>query len=751
MTKKNCLSIHLHSRFKNIFYPLAILFLLIPNLIISQVDSLPTPIKKNQKIGLVLSGGGAKGLAHIGVLKVIDSLGIKIDYIGGTSMGAIIGGLYASGYNAKQLDSIFTTLDADALIQDYVPRGSKSFFEKRNDELYAITLPFKKLKLETPNALSKGMYNYNLLSRLTYHVRHVRDFNRLPIPFFCMATDIETGEEIILNKGILAQAMVASGSIPSLFNPIEMNGRMLVDGGVKNNYPVENLRNLGVDYVIGVDVQDGLKTKDELKGVSTILLQISNFGTLEKMPEKIKKTDIYIKPDITGYTVLSFDQGKTIIKNGELAAKKELFKLINLKENIYKKPTLKIESDTIIVTNIYFNTTKNYTRSYLLGKLKVKPKSKISYKTLIDGIQNLNSTQNFSSIKYNFENNNLFIDLKENNVNTFLKFGIRYDDFLKSAALLNITQKKIASKNDLLSLDVILGDNFRYDLNYLIDNGFSWSFGLNSSFVTFNRNISTELNTSLFNNFNLNTINLDYSSFNNQAFIQTFISKKFLLNTGVEWQHLKLKSDNLSNNLSVLEDSNYLSFFGNLGHDSFNKKYFPTKGWFVKGNFKTFVYSSDYNKNFERFSMGKADMGIVVTPINKISFLIQAEGGFKIGRSNTPYFDFIFGGYGVREINNIRAFYGYNYLSIIGNSFVKALFNIDYEFYKKNHVNFSYNAANIGNFIFDSTQNWINKPSYTGFGVGYGLDTIIGPIELKYSWSPESRNSNFLVNVGFVF
>ena len=716
----------------------------------SYTSSAQDTIRK-PKIGLVLSGGGAKGLAHIGVLKVIDSLGIKIDYIGGTSMGAIVGGLYASGYNAKQLDSIFTTLDADTRIQDYVPRSSKSFFEKRNDELYALTLPFKKLKLETPNALSKGMYNYNLLSKLTFHVRHLRDFNRLPIPFFCMATDIETGEEVILNKGILAQAMVASGSIPSLFNPIEINGRMLVDGGVKNNYPVENLKAMGAEYIIGVDVQDGLKTKDELKGVSTILLQISNFGTLEKMPEKIKQTDIYIKPDITGYSVLSFDDGKTIIKNGENAAKKELFKLINLKKEIYHKPFLKTQSDTIVISNINFNVTKNYTRSYLLGKLKIKPKSKVSYKTLVDGIQNLNSTQNFSSIKYTFENNSLNIDLKENNVNTFLKFGIRYDDFLKSAALINITQKKIISKNDILSLDVILGDNFRYDLNYLIDNGFNWSFGLNSSFVTFNRNVSTEFNINLFNNINLNSINLDYSSINNQAFIQTLFSKKFTVSGGVEWQRLKIKTDNFSNDVGTIENSNYLSFFGNVSHDNFNKKFFPTKGWYVKSNFKTYVYSTDYTNTFERFSIAKADAGIVISPIKKISVLLQTEGGFKVGRSATPFFDFILGGNTVREINNFRPFYGYDYLSLLGNSYVKACSTIDFEFYKKNHLNFSYNAANVGNFIFDSTKDWINKPSYTGFAIGYGLDSILGPVELKYSWSPESRNSNFWVNVGFIF
>ncbi len=750
MNKKKYFYPIFNAKRQKTFFVWCFLLLTLPLITIGQTtNSVPNP--PGPKIGLVLSGGGAKGLAHIGVLKVIDSLGIKIDYIGGTSMGAIIGGLYASGYNAKQLDSIFTTLDADALIQDYVPRGSKSFFEKRNDELYAITLPFKKLKLETPNALSKGMYNYNLLSKLTFHVRHLRDFNRLPIPFFCMATDIETGEEIILNKGILAQAMVASGSIPSLFNPIEIEGRMLVDGGVKNNYPVENLKAMGADIIIGVDVQDGLKKKDELKGVSTILLQISNFGTLEKMPEKIKKTDIYIKPNITGFTVLSFDEGKTIIKNGENAAIKELYRLINLKDDVYQKPNLRVKSDTIAITNINFNVTKNYTRSYLLGKLKIKPKSKVTYKNLIDGIQNLNSTQNFSAIKYAFENNNLNIDLKENNVNTFLKFGIRYDDFLKSAALINITQKKIISKNDLLSLDIILGDNFRYDLNYLIDNGFYWSFGINSSFITFNRNVSTELSTSLFNNINLKTINLDYSSFNNQAFIQTLFSKRFTIGGGIEWQHLKIKTDNLANDIGKLEDSDYLSFFGSVTHDSFNKKYFPTKGWYLKGNFKTYVFSTDYTNSFDRFSIGKMDIGIVASPIKKWSVLIQAETGFKIGRSTTPFFDFILGGTTVREVNNFRPFYGYNYLTILGNSFIKASTTIDYEFYKKNHFNLSYNAANVGSFIFDATKKWIDKPSFTGFALGYGLDSIVGPIELKYSWSPESKNSYFWVNVGFIF
>jgi NTE family protein len=141
-------------------------------------------IKTRPKIGLVLSGGGAKGFAHIGVLKVLEQAGVKIDYIGGTSMGAVVGGLYATGYSATQIDSIFRTINFDNLLKDFTPRTSKNFYEKRNDELYAFVLPFNHFKIGVPEALSKGLYNYKMLSSLTKSVRHVRDFNQLKIPFF---------------------------------------------------------------------------------------------------------------------------------------------------------------------------------------------------------------------------------------------------------------------------------------------------------------------------------------------------------------------------------------------------------------------------------------------------------------------------------------------------------------------------------------------------------------------------------------
>ncbi len=208
----------------------------------------------DKKIGLVLSGGGAKGLAHIGALKVIEEAGVKIDYIGGTSMGAIVGALYASGYTADQLDSIFRATDFTNLIQDNLPRSAKTFYEKEDSERYALTLPFDGFKVSVPPAYSGGQNIYNELVRILYHVKDIDDFSQLPIPFVCIATDIETGKEVILNSGYLPEAVMASGALPSLFEPAIIDDKVLIDGGVVNNYPIEKVREMGADIIIGVDI-----------------------------------------------------------------------------------------------------------------------------------------------------------------------------------------------------------------------------------------------------------------------------------------------------------------------------------------------------------------------------------------------------------------------------------------------------------------------------------------------------------------
>ena len=750
---KNNVFTNRENKKSSLVYLLFVLFWFIPFTFFAQSKD----ATKRPKIGLVLSGGGAKGFAHIGVLKVIEAAGVKIDYIGGASMGAVVGGLYASGYNAKQIDSIFHQTNFDELMKDYTPRASKSFYEKRNDELYAISLPFNNFNIGVPIALSKGIYNYNLLAKLTHHVRHVRDFNQLSIPFVCVATDIETGKEVVLNKGYLPQALIASSAFPSLFSPVELNGQLLVDGGVSNNYPIEEVKKMGADIIIGVDVQDDLKGKESLKEATKILLQISSLQMIELMRDKIKKTDIYIKPDITQYTVISFEQGKQIIKNGEDAAFGVYEKLKKLgNPDIFKLNHKEKDQDSVAIKSIQINDLKDYTKAYIIGKLGIKEGKTISYEDLKKGFDKLNATQNFGTISYTFEKidsggDQLNVFLTENPNKTFLKFGLHYDGLYKSAVLLNITQKKSIFRNDVLLVDFGLGDNFRYNLDYYIDNGFYFSFGFKSRFNQFNRNISNDFNNgSLFSQAGINTLNIDFSDFTNQSYIQTIFAQKFLLGIGLEWKYLKIKSNTLEKSNQVFENSDYGSVFAYLKYDSLDNIFYPKKGWYFNSDIQSYLKSNNISNNFNRFTIIKSSAGIAKTFYKKIMIELQADAGLAIGEESTHFLDFVLGGYGFNTINNFKHFYGYDFISLSGDSYIKAAATLDLEFYKKNHINFSANFANVENKLFNK-NNWIATPKHSGYAFGYGLETILGPVEFKYSWSPELPKGYFWISVGFWF
>lgn len=719
-------------------------------------------VNDSTKIGLVLSGGGAKGFAHIGTLKVIDSLGIKVDYIAGTSMGAIIGSLYASGYSGKQLDSIFKSLNFDDVINDNLPREAKSFYEKRNADTYVISLPLNKFKVSLPSGISRGQNVYNLLSQLTLHVGEIKDFSKLPIPFFCMGTNVETGEAIQFESGNLAQVIQGSGAFPSLFQPVIIDDKVIIDGGVTNNYPIKKLKEKGMDIIIGVDVQDDLSTRKELKSADKILLQINNYRTINDMKEKSKITDIYIQPNIKDYTVISFDQGQDIVANGEKAAKEKLEELVTLvaPNRTNKQGIEPANTDKLFITAINFNGNKNYTRSYLLGKLKFKNKDTISYAQLVKGIDNIMATNNFDNFTYTLNKNDkgydLMADVRESKQKAFLKLAIHYDDLYKSAILLNYTHKHLLTANDVMSLDVVLGDNFRYDLDYFIDKGNHWSFGVNSRYNTFHRNVDADLllTDEQLRSFNINKIDSELQDLTNRIYVQTLFKKDFTFSIGAEHKYLKIASETLVVNPLddeiLFDNSNYLGFFGNLKLDTYDKGYFPTNGFYINGDFNWYVYSSDFNNNFSPFSIAKADLGYAFPINSKLSLNVKAQGGFKIGEDSNNSLNFAFGGYGRNFINNFYGFYGYDYVSISANSFVKTDVALDYEIFKKNHITLAANYANIENGLFKS-GNWFSLPDYSGYAIGYGVETFIGPVEAKYTFSPETKRGFWFFNVGFWF
>ena len=719
--------------------------------------------QERPKVGLVLSGGGAKGFAHIGVLKELEKANVQIDYIGGTSMGAIIGGMYAAGYSADQIEKLIRDIDFLSVIQDNVPREETPYFEKVFLGKTAVTLPVKKGNIGLPLGLSKGQNVLNLLTEILSPVDEISDFSKLPIPFFCVGTDIETGQEVILENGSLPLALRASGSFPTLLNPVEVKGRLIVDGGVANNFPVDIMREKGVDIIIGVNVQGTLLKRDELTSVASLLSQIVNFQMYRKSDEQIGNLDIHIHPDISEYTVVSFDDKEAILKEGDRKAKqfRSIFIEIAKKQGNQKIKKHVIKSKPrnkkFLIDRIILKGNKNYTQDYVLGKLRLKEGDSVSYHEISKKINALTATKNFQRVDYSleksFEGKKINIIVKENDIKTFLSLGIHYDNLYKTGVLLNYNHKKMFFKNDELSFDVVIGDNIRYDLEYLIDNGYLLSFGVASRFNSFNSEV-------LFNENNLNKINVSYSDFTNKAYFQTTFSKKTAFGAGIELKTLKVSSDTfLTNDEETLFDQSvYFNPFAFLHVDTHDKNALPTKGFSLSTKFRWFLLSNR-NESLDKFALGSVGfnqysqidgrLSFAKTFYDKLTFQFISEAGFTLGEEDSEIFDYRLGGYNQNYINNFIPFYGYSISSLSDQSFLKSEFHFRYKIFENHHLGVLANYARVSKNVLNRGE--LLNETKSGYAVGYSLETILGPIELKYAWSPDHNDRFLLFNLGFWF
>ena len=712
--------------------------------------------EKQPKVGLVLSGGGAKGFAHVGVLKEIDKAGIQIDYIGGTSMGAIIGALYAMGYSGIQIEEIVKETDFIGILRDQLPRSSSTFFEKEYGENTAITLPVNKGTISLPKAVSKGQNMLNLLTELFAPIQGITDFSKLQTPFFCIATNVETGGEVLLEKGSLPIAVRASGSFPTLLNPVELNNKLLIDGGVSNNFPIDIMRSKNMDIIIGVDAQGKLFEKDKLTSAISILNQIISYQMYAKNNEEKDKLDVYIHPEIYNYNVVDFGKKEEILKKGDEAGKKfsAIFKEIAARQkNKKEKKKLALDKRKYLISEISIAGFKNYTRAFVLGKLKIKENDSISRNEITKRIYLLSATKNYEQIQYDLKrkkDNTYKLDfiLKESNENASIKLGVHYDFLYKSGVLANYSQKRLLINNDLFSLDVILGDNPRYKLNYFVDNGFYISYGFRSNYNHFRANTRSKTIFPIASN--AKSINLKYTDFTNQFFLQTTFDRKFALGLGIEHKNIKASTETLiiNNQESVFDKSNYFNAFGYLKLDTYDDRNFPTKGYFADLNAKWYL-SSDYNSNFKPFLQAKGTLGFATTIADKFTFQHTTEAGFSFDNPTSNVFDFYLGGYNKNYINTFTSFYGYDFAELSNKSFVKSEFIFRYHFSDNHYALFIANYGRLDGNVFKDIE--IFKEVKSGYAIGYSWDTFIGPIELKYSWSPNNNKNYWLFNLGFWF
>ncbi|MFB3104447.1 MAG: patatin-like phospholipase family protein [Pseudomonadales bacterium] len=354
---------------------------------------------KRPKIGLVLGGGGARGAAHIGVIKRLEELNIPIDYVAGTSMGSLVGALYATGMNADELDRTIRSLEWADLFNDNVRRTDRPFRRKRDDDLSLFGPKFGVGRDSTllPRGAISGQKISFLFESLVHDRVQVDDFDDLPVPFRAVAADIATGRVVVLDSGNLALAMRASMSVPGVFDPVELNGHLLVDGGIVNNVPVDVVRTMGADRLIVVDVGSPLTPRDELNNLLSVLGQMTGMlirNNVEAQLATLKQGDLLIRPDLVNVTSTDFAKSSQAIDIGYRAADElsESLASFSVSAAEHQAHRLRIESCTAssnVIQFVRLNNQSRFSDSLILERLRIEEGRPLNADTLEEDIQQI--------------------------------------------------------------------------------------------------------------------------------------------------------------------------------------------------------------------------------------------------------------------------------------------------------------------------------------------------------------------------
>ena len=436
-----------------------------------------TPVK-TEKLGLVLSGGGAKGLAHIGVLKVLEEEGIEPQFITGTSMGSIIGGLYAIGYTAADLEKVAHDVPWLDYFHDDVSRNSQPIEAKEESERYQFSFPVVGGKIQFPKGFIQGAKMSMLLSQLTLSVHHIENFDDFFIPFRCVSTDLVTGEGYIFDKGFLPDAMVSSSCIPTVFEPRVVGDKTLIDGMFVRNLPVEDCINMGATKTIAIDVGAPLATLDELTSFVGVLGQTTSFGMVKSTEEQQEKADILIMPELKNMGSLDFSDIDALIDRGEKAARKMLPQIRALKKELNlqnQSPTKRVRNFSIPtelnITSIDFEGGEHSDIRTLRRLIKIKPPQLVTQKALTEKLMGVYASGFFTYVDYRLlpegEGYKLLVRTKESST-AHLKFGGHYDTNVNAAILVNASFKNVLLKGSHLSIDMRISETPGIFFDYLI-------------------------------------------------------------------------------------------------------------------------------------------------------------------------------------------------------------------------------------------------------------------------------------------
>ncbi|SHK11642.1 NTE family protein [Tangfeifania diversioriginum] len=703
---------------------------------------------KRPKVAVVLSGGGAKGFAHIGVLKILEEEGIPIDIIVGTSMGNLIGGIYSLGYNADEIEMLVTNQNWEQVLLDKIPREDLFFNDQILKQRYQLSLSFSDVKsIGLPQGIINGQNVLNIFCGLAANVPEKADFSKFPISFACVATDLETGEEVVMREGFLPTAMFSSMAIPGVFQAANHNNKLLVDGGAVNNFPADVAKQMGADIIIGVDIRGNLLPRDKLATMDGVISQMVNFLGQGKDSINNSYCDILIRPDITGYSVGSFsnEAADTLIRRGEKAAMQMKDQIRQLKEKYNLQPRhysrSLVNKTNWLITKINFPDNNFLNDDFLKNKLNLELPGNYSTNNIKNAINRLYGYGGFALVYYYLSDNptGKTLNLKltpQKKYSQHIGFKANTND--AAAVLLNTTRRNYEKAFNFLSLSTELSAN----------PGASFVAESNKGNIP---TLGTEIKTK-YQNYNifekrekLYNADLFYSSAS-LYFYKTFWNK---LNFGAGIKEEYFDGDIFTKNTNeqvFAEKINQLltNVYGYIRFDDMDNFYFPTKGTRINFKFSLYTDFADYKLSPEiLFKMNRV---IPVTPKTTLLCNIYSRIFFN---NNYPLIKTtLVGGESYSQyFNHHLPFVGLP-PAIIGDSNTGVgLVGLRIKMGKIHYLSLLYNLMVQGD---DLDQ--LDKFSFIGGGgFKYSMDTGIGPIDLGIGYSGYHEKPTFSANLGYWF
>lgn len=699
----------------------------------------------NPRIGLVLSGGGARGFAHIGVLKVLEEAGFSFDFIGGTSMGSIVGGLYASGYTAGEIESLTTEIDWKDLFNDEVKRRDLPFDERNYSGKYIGGLDFEGYKPVLPLGLIEGQRIEALLSRITWKSNTIEDFSDLPVSFICLAADVERSQAVVLNNGLLFEAMRASMAIPTVFTPVMIDRRLLVDGGTIRNFPVQDVRDLGADYIIGVDIGTPTKRLSDLRSAVDIINQVIGFRNTETNLEQRAMCDLLLTPDLQGYSSYDFSDPDSLVRLGEIGAREVFDRLEFVADSLRTgndtvTRSVNFTEDSVFVEDIYVIGLREVTRNFVVSSFGHQTPGWLDAKKIDEGVERVYNTLFFRKVNYRIKTTDaayVLVLIVEENKNDRINLGLRYDSYNNAQMLVNLTMRNFLVHSSKFVLDLKLGEDYSFGFNYYLfttlgyvrnKTGIILSAGLDQKYFY------------LYHNGN-RFAKLDFKSLYTSLSAGLTLYNNICMSAGVKFDFSSLKPSVAPIDF---KNSKYGGFVyrGTLESDYLDRAYFTRSG------FKTLFEIIVADKNFgseENFIKLSADLSFFIPAAKRTVLFGGVWAGFSEADSLSVQNRYYTGGH--KGTTCYNTFLGSENMELTGEQMAAFRAGIQLEPFDDRYIEFQFNAAKTAK---ETDEILIPENIYYGAGVTLGGNTPIGPVFLSIA-GKDAENINLYINIGYDF